>query len=148
MSPDANLQLMRRMYEALNAQDIDAHDAYWHRDMIWHGPPGFGAVHGLAAFKDEVLRPFYRAFPDYRARNEIELADDTWVAATGHVTGTHRGPYLGFEATGRAMRMRYSDFWLVREGKLAENFVMIDHIDVFRQLGLDLMAPIAGEAAA
>ena len=38
--------------------------------------------------------------------------------------------------------MRFSDFWLVRDGKLAENWVMVDHIDVFHQLGLDLMARI------
>jgi len=33
--------------------------------------------------------------------------------------------------------MRYSDFWLVRDGKLAENWVMVDHIGVLRQLGID-----------
>jgi len=29
------------MYKALNKQDLDAHDDYWTKDMIWHGPPGF-----------------------------------------------------------------------------------------------------------
>ena len=142
MSVRDNLQLVRDMYAALNAQDLDAHDAYWHEDMIWHGPPGFGDVHGLAAFKRDVMVPFYTAFPDYFAKNDIEFADDTWVAATGYLTGTHLGPYLGYPATGRKMRMRFSDFWLVKDGKLAENWVMVDHIDVFRQLGLDLMARI------
>ena len=55
MSASENLQLVRDMYAALNAQDLDAHDAYWHEDMIWHGPPGFGDIHGLAAFKQEVM---------------------------------------------------------------------------------------------
>lgn len=139
MERQYNLELMRRMYVALNEQDIDAHDEFWHRDMIWHGPPGFGSIHGLDGFKNEVLRPFYAAFPDYFAKNDIELADDNWVAATGYLTGTQKGPYLGLPATGRKMRMRFSDFWSVREGKLSENWVMIDHVDVFRQLGFDFM---------
>ncbi len=145
MSVQHNLELVQGMYEALNSQDLDAHDRYWHEDMIWHGPPGFGDIHGLQAFKDQVMRPFYEAFPDYHAKNDIEFADENWVAATGFLTGTQKGPYLGFPATGKPMRMRFSDFWSVRDGKLSENWVMVDHIDVFRQLGLDLMAQIPQE---
>ena len=142
MSARHNLELVQRMYQALNAQDLDAHDAYWNADMIWHGPPGFGSIHGLDGFKNEVLRPFYAAFPDYHAKNDIEFADENWVAATGFLTGTHCGPYLGVPATHKKMRMRFSDFWSVRNGKLSENWVMIDHIDVFRQLGYDMMASL------
>ncbi|MCY4462820.1 MAG: ester cyclase [Albidovulum sp.] len=146
MSAERNLRLVQSMYEALNRQDIDAHDEFWHRDMIWHGPPGFGSIHGLDGFKNEVLRPFYRAFPDYRAKNDIEFADENWVAATGFVTGTQSGPYLGFPPSGKKMRMRFSDFWSVRDGKLSENWVMIDHVDVFRQLGYDMMANLPGRS--
>ncbi len=139
MTAKHNLELVQKMYQALNDQDIDAHDEFWHKDMIWHGPPGFGSIFGLDGFKNEVLRPFYRAFPDYFAKNDIEFADLNWVAATGFVTGTQLGPYLGVPATGKPMRMRFSDFWSVRDGKLSENWVMIDHIDVFRQLGFNMM---------
>ena len=146
MLAERNLRLVQVMYEALNRQDIDAHDEFWHDDMIWHGPPGFGSIHGLEGFKNEVLRPFYKAFPDYHAKNDIEFADENWVAATGYVTGTQVGPYLGFPPTGKKMRMRFSDFWSVRAGKLSENWVMIDHVDVFRQLGHDMMANLLGRS--
>ena len=139
MTAQQNVDLVRRMYAALNAQDLDAHDAFWTEDMIWHGPPGFGDIVGRTAFKYEVLQPFYTAFPDYHAKNDIEFADETWVAATGFVTGTHRGPWLGLAPTGKHMRMRFSDFWRVRDGRLSENWVMVDNIDVFRQLGVDLL---------
>ena len=38
--------------------------------------------------------------------------------------------------------MRFSDFWSVKEGKLKENWVMIDNIDVLKQLGVDLLAMV------
>jgi len=142
MSAKENLELVHRMYEALNAQDLEAHEKYWTKDMIWHGPAGMGDFHGLDAFKYELLRPFYKAFPDYHAKNDIEVANEDWVSATGFVTATHRGEWLGLPATGKRMRMRFSDFWLVRNGRLVENWVMIDEIDVMRQLGVDLLKKI------
>lgn len=145
MSADKNLELIHRMYEALNAQDLEAHDEYWTEDMIWHGPPGFGDIHGLEAFKNEVLKPFYAAFPDYHVKNDIEVADENWVAATGFLTATHQGEWLGIAATGKPVKMRFSDFWLVKEGRLSENWVMVDDVDVMRQLGVD---PLARKGAA
>jgi steroid delta-isomerase-like uncharacterized protein len=137
-----NIKLVQEMYEALNTKDYEAHHRYWHEDMIWHGPPGLGELHGLEAFKRGCLDPIYGAFPDYHAVNEIEFADENWVAATGIVTGTHLGPYLGLEPTGRTIRMRFSDFWSVRDGKLKDNWVMIDNVDVLKQLGVDLLAMV------
>ncbi len=138
MNSEYGLTLIHKMYDALNSQDLDAHNKYWHDDMIWHGPAGFGSIHGLEAFKQEVLVPFYAAFPDYHAKNDIEVANGDWVAATGFLTGTHKGMWMGVAPTGKPMRMRFSDFWRISDGKLAENWVMVDHIDVFRQLGIDM----------
>ena len=140
MSADANLELIHSMYDALNAQDLEAQDKFWTTDMIWHGPPGFGDIHGLEAFKNEVLKPFYSAFPDYHVKNDIEVADENWVAATGFLTATHQGEWLGIAATGKPVKMRFSDFWLVKEGRLSENWVMVDDVSVMRQLGVDPLA--------
>ncbi len=140
MSAEQNRQLLDRMVVALNAHDIDAHDDFWTKDMIWHGPPGFGDIHGLDGFKNEVLRPFYAAFPDYHVKNDIEVADENWIAATGFLTATHQGEWLGIAATGKPVKMRYSDFWLVKGDRLSENWVMVDHIEVLRQLGIEPLA--------
>ena len=78
MTTEYGLDLIHKMYDALNSQDLDAHDEYWHDDMIWHGPEGFGSIHGLNGFKQDVLVPFYEAFPDY-------LASSTMSACIGMV---------------------------------------------------------------
>ena len=139
-SAQQNIDLVHRMIEPLNGHDVEAHDEFWTEDMLWRGPPGFGDIHGIAAFKKEVVQAFYTAFPDFHGVIDIELADDHWVAATGTVTGTHMGDWFNLPATGKRIEMRYSDFWRIESGKLAENWVMIDHVDVFRQLGVDPMA--------
>jgi len=134
MSAEENKKLIERMYASLNAQDLDAHDEHWTEDMIWHGPPGFGDIHGLDGFKYEVLKPFYTSFPDYHVVNEIILADENWVAATGILTATHQAEWQGIAPTGNPVTMRFSDFWLIKDGKLTENWVMVDNLAVLQQI--------------
>ena len=139
-SAQKNIELVHRMVEPLNAHDLDAQDAYWTPGMVWRGPPGFGDIHGIEAFKNEVVGRFYSAFPDFHGTIDIEVADNNWVAATGTITGTHRGDWFNIPPTGRRVEMRYSDFWRIESGRLAENWVMIDHVDLLRQLGVDPLA--------
>ena len=40
MTLDESKKLLADMYDALNAQDLEAQHKYWHDDMVWHGPPG------------------------------------------------------------------------------------------------------------
>ncbi len=44
MATEYGLDLIRKVYDALNCKDLDAHDNYWHDDMIWRGPNSFGEV--------------------------------------------------------------------------------------------------------
>lgn len=141
MSREQNMKLLENMVDSLNAHDVEAHDKYWSKDMIWHGPPSFGDIFGLEAFKNDVLRPFYIAFPDFHGTIDIKVAQGDWIAATGFVTGTHQGEWLGIPPTGKQVKMRYSDFWLFKDGRLDENWVMVDDVDVMRQLGINIFTP-------
>ena len=134
MNANYNKKLVEDMYVALNTQNLDAHDKYWHQDMIWHGPPGFGDIHGLNNFKEKVMKPFYAAFPDYFVKNDIVCADEKWVSATGFLTATHQGKYLDLDPTGNSVKFRFFDFWSVKQGKLLENFVMVDNFSFLEQL--------------
>ena len=137
MSAEYNLNLVLKMYEALNAQDLEAQHKFWHEDMIWHGPSGFGDIHGIENFKYKVLKPFYKAFPDYYVKDNIQVANDDWVSATGFLTGHQQAEWLGIPPTYKPVRMRYSDFWFIKEGKFSENWVMVDELSVMKQLGVD-----------
>ena len=136
MTLDESKKLLADMYDALNAQDLEAQHKYWHDDMVWHGHPGFGDIHGIENFKYKVLKPFYEAFPDYHVKNDIVVAEGEWISATGFLTGTHSGIYLGVEPTGKSIKMQFSDFWTIKDGKFLDNYVMVDNHGVFEQMGL------------
>ena len=136
MTLDESKKLLADMYDALNAQDLEAQHKYWHDDRVWHGPRGFGDIHGIDNFKYKVLKPFYEAFPDYHVKNDIVVAEGEWISATGFLTGTHSGTYLGVEPTGKSIKMQFSDFWTIKDGKFLDNYVMVDNHGVFEQMGL------------
>jgi hypothetical protein len=45
---------------------------------------------------------------------------------------------MGIPPTGKRVEIRYMDFWKVVDGKIQDNWVMVDFPYVMRQLGVDL----------
>ena len=60
-----------------------------------------------------------------------------WAAAFGRQEATHSGPFMGIEPTGKTVEIRYMDFWKVVDGKIVDNWVMVDFPHVLAQLGVD-----------
>ena len=52
---------------------------------------------------------------------------------------THDG-WLGMVPNGREISMRSLDFWRIENGKIRENWVMVDLLDMYRQMGVDVFA--------
>jgi predicted ester cyclase len=116
---------------------------FWHPDMVWYGPSGIGTTRGLKGFEDDHQIPFLSAFPDRKGGNhKARFADGNYVASTGwpSLHATHRGEYLGCAATGKRVGMRVMDLWRREGDLLVENWVFIDMIDLFLQLGVDLFS--------
>jgi len=57
----------------------------------------------------------------------------------GSVTATHMGEFMGAEGSGKTINLKYMDFWKVEDGKIVENWVLLDVVDFFRQIGIDLL---------
>ena len=45
---------------------------------------------------------------------------------------------MGVEPTGKRVEIRYMDFWKVEDGKITDNWVMVDFPHVMAQLGVDV----------
>lgn len=139
MDEPSSKDVVRRMVAALNEHVIEGQEAFWKPGAKWNGPAGAGIKESLKHFQEGWQRPFLKAFPDKQANDEVVIAEDDWVAAMGYVSAHHDGEFMGLEGTGKEIRLKYMDFWRVEDGKIAENFVLLDIIDFFRQVGIDLL---------
>jgi len=52
----------------------------------------------------------------------------------------------GLEPTGKRVEIRYMDFWKVVDGKIVDNWVMVDFPHVLAQLGVDVFGGEGWEA--
>lgn len=132
----------------LHNKDVQASDRYWKLNMVWHGPSGLGELHGLEEFKNKLLIPYFRAFPDFVGELEEWAYDEERerAVAWGHITGTHQDVFLGVPATGKHVRYTYTDIWRFEDGLLAENWVQVDTTAILVQLGA-VNVPVTLDAA-
>jgi hypothetical protein len=59
------------------------------------------------------------------------------MAAFGRQEATHSGEFMGIPPTGKRVIIRDMDFWKVGDGKIVDNWVMVDFPFVMQQLGVD-----------
>jgi len=115
---------------------------YWHPNMFWYGPGGIGSNYTYPGFDKDHRIPFLTAFPDRKGGNHYcRIGDGNYAAVSGwpSMTMTHEGDYLGVKATGKALTLRVMDFYRCTGSQIAENWVMLDYIDLFEQMGVDLI---------
>jgi predicted ester cyclase len=119
---------------------------FWHENANWYGPAGIGTGRGIAGFRNWHQIPFLRAMPD-RGRHVDGIThhffgDGDYAAVTGWPnmiqTVTHDG-WMGLAPSGKRIALRSLDFWRVDHGLIRENWVLVDLLDVYRQLGVDVL---------
>jgi hypothetical protein len=49
------------------------------------------------------------------------------------------GGWLGIPPTGRIISLRSLDFWRVEGSQIRENWVLVDLLDVYDQIGIDVL---------
>ncbi|MEL7381030.1 MAG: ester cyclase [Pseudomonadota bacterium] len=120
---------------------------FWHPRMTWYGPAGIGTGRGISGFRNWHQIPFLNAMPDRgQYLDEITFhffGDGDYCAVTGWPnmiqTVTHGG-WMGIAPTGQRITMKSLDFWRIENGLIRENWVMVDLLDSYRQLGVDVLS--------
>ncbi|MEP5181822.1 MAG: ester cyclase [Rhizobiaceae bacterium] len=135
---EATREVIEGMVDGLNDHRIADIGEFFAEGFRWMGNAGCGFKEGLREFQQAWQQPFQAAFSDKVCIDESRLFDGQWAAAFGRQEAVHSGPFLGVEATGKKVVIRYMDFWKVVDGKIVDNWVMVDFPDVLRQLGKDV----------
>jgi predicted ester cyclase len=132
-------------------------EKFWHPRFNWYGPAGIGTGRGISGFRHWHQIPFLRGMPDRKVdpagdRDAAEEMYDLWahyiaegpyVCETGwpnmRMKLTHDG-WMGIAPAGKEITLRSLDFWLLDGGKIRENWVQIDVLYTYVQLGVDVFA--------
>ncbi len=134
------------MIDGLNDLAYDSLSRFFHDRFRWMGNAGCGTKNGLQEFKENWVLPFREAFTDKVCIDEARIAEGEWMAAFGHQEATHSGDFMGIAPTFKRVEIRYMDFWKVKDGRIVDNWVMVDFPHVLRQLGVDVFQGKGWEA--
>ena len=146
---DESVQLVLDMLTALGRshQGVDAMelDRYWHPKMCWYGPAGIGTNRRISGFRNCHQIPFLKAMPDREAilSEGALLGDCDYVGFTAwpgmRMTISGDG-WLGIAPSHQEITMRSLDFWRCENGLIRENWVLIDLLHVYDQIGVDVFS--------
>jgi steroid delta-isomerase-like uncharacterized protein len=125
---------MRRLYELLNAGDIDGFGELVAEDFVEHEE-----TPGLEPSKEgvkQLFRMYRAAFPDLRMEAQDVLASGDKVVARVRATGTHQGEFLGMPASGKRVEVQLIDIIRFGDDGLAhEHWGVLDALALMQQLG-------------
>ena len=123
-------------------------ERWWHPKFSWYGPVGIGTGRGIDGFRRHHQIPFLNAMPDRAGNSSMGIpshffADGPYVAVTawpGMQATVSGDGWLGIAPSGTSITMRSLDFWRVEDGLIRENWVLVDLLSVWDQLGVDVFA--------
>ncbi|UWR83619.1 ester cyclase [Phaeobacter inhibens] len=134
-------------HPAQGGPEVMEMERFWHPRFNWYGPAGIGTARGVSGFRNWHQIPFLNAMPDRGAKDETLdfhfFGDGDYAAVTGwpnmRQSLTSDG-WLGLPPTGQMIDLRSLDFWRLENGLIRENWVLVDLLDLYAQLGVDVMA--------
>jgi predicted ester cyclase len=143
MSSDSEALVRRWFEEVWNQGREAAIDEMLAGHSVVHGLGG--DLDGPAGFK-QFQRAYRSASPDMHLHLDAIVSNGDTVAARWSGTGTHRGPGLGFEATGRHVQFTGMTFIRVEEGRFVEGWNSMDQLGLLQQLGVVNLPAVAVDA--
>ena len=120
-------------------------DKYWHPRCSWYGPSGIGTARGIQGFRNWHQIPFLNAMPN-RTSSVVEgyffaegeyVGFTAWPGMSMHVSDSG---WLGIAPANQKITMRSLDFWRCENEMIRENWVLVDLLHVYDQLGVDVLA--------
>lgn len=136
------LTALKRSPEGVKAMELDR---YWHPKMLWYGPAGIGTTRRISGFRNWHQIPFLKAMPDRDTilDTSVLFGDADYVGFTAwpgmHMTISGDG-WLGIAPSNQTITMRSLDFWRCENELIRENWVLVDLLHVYDQIGVDVFS--------
>jgi len=133
MSNEDAKVVVRRWADAWNDHDPDAAVSLLTQGYVRHDPNGPEVV-GPAGSK-MLLQAIFEAFPNLKLDEAALVCDGGLVAVRYVITGTHQGVFNGVPPSGADVSFTAHDWFKVDNGKIAEQWAMIDALGLLQQIG-------------
>lgn len=140
MSSEENRAVVLRFYEELwNGRDLGVADEIIADECVTHQLRSGAESVAVPRNAEEVKRhvgEWVAGFPDLRFTVEQLVAEGDRVVSQCVMRGTHEGTWLGVAATGRQVSIRLMVVQRIEGGKIVEDWVQVEALGLFQQLGL------------
>ena len=133
MNVETNKQTVRRLYDLLNAGNVEEI-----QDMVTDGYDEHDPLPGQGAGRDGVLDRYSMLIDALAPQFTIEdvIAEGDRVVVRWTNSGTHVGEFAGIPPTGRAFSIAGVDIYRIAESRLAEHWHVVDQLAMLGQLGV------------
>jgi len=130
---ERNKEMVRRYnYEFVQCKNIQVYEESTHDQFINHSAPP-----GANAGKDGVLQfmqMMWQIFPDLEVEINMQIAEGDLVTTHKTFQATHKGTFMGIEATNRRVKFNSIDIIRVKDGKAIEHWSLRDNSALLQQL--------------
>jgi len=126
--------------QAVNEGNLDLLDQIYLPDVVYHDPSMPESFQGLETLK-AYFETMHTAFPDQKWTLDEMYIDGDRVFWIYSYTGTNTGPMGEIPATGKSVREVGVAVDRMSGGKIAEEWVYYDTLDLMTQLGMTLVPP-------
>ena len=131
-----NIDVVRRLEEAYNTQDLDVLDELIADDFVAHTPGSDQIPPGREGIK-AAHQMSMGAFPDRQVEIEDIFSEGDLVVVRQRMTGTNKGglPWFGLAANDKAIDTEDIQILRVQEGKVHESWAQMNLPKMMMQLG-------------
>lgn len=132
-TPEQNKRVVARLYEEVGNQGrLEVLDEITWPDHVEHNPfPG--QAQGVEGLKQRISMVRAAFNPTFTIEHLIAEGDLVAAMWTNH--GTHAADWMGVPATGASVSARGVDIHLMRDGRLAEHWDVVDVSDFLLRTG-------------
>lgn len=140
MSAEQSKAIVSRFYNELwNERNLNVADEIFAPDCVTHqlqsGAETVAVARNAEAVKHHVAE-WLTGFPDLSFTVEQMLVEGERVMTQSVMRGTHTGFWLGVAPTNKEVSVRLSVIHRVSNGKIVEDWVLVEALGFFQQLGL------------
>ena len=146
---EQSVTLVQNMLDGLSKYAEGGHQAmnlekYWHPKMSWYGPAGIGSNRRISGFRNHHQIPFLNGMPDREGGKgpDMSLFGDgnyvgftAWPGMRAKISGDG---WMGIAPSNQEITMRSLDFWRCESDLIRENWVLVDLLDVYKQIGVNV----------